>query len=112
MIKHRPLKKAHSILLLYHCLKQKSKTTQSIEYPCKARRHGLVVKGDDLQLRDCGFDFQHCILDGCKQLNSYYIIKKTMKIKVAKWGTPKKIFRKIECLCKIAIQQRSFCFSL
>jgi hypothetical protein len=31
----------------------------------------------------------YCILDGCKQIASYYI-KKKLKIKVAKWGTPKK----------------------
>ena len=33
------------------------------------------------------------ILDGCKQFASYYI-KENLKIKVAKWGTPKKIFKK------------------
>ncbi len=59
----------------------------------KARSHGLVVNGDDLQSRDCGFESQRHILDGCKRCYSYYVIKKITKIKVAKWGTPKKIFK-------------------
>jgi hypothetical protein len=59
-----------------------------------ARSHGLVVKGDDLQSRDCGFKSWRRILDGCRRCYSYYIIKKIMKIKVAKWGTPKKYFFK------------------
>jgi hypothetical protein len=59
-----------------------------------ARSHGLVVKGDDLQSRDCGFESRRRKLDGCKRCYSYYIIK---KIKVAKWWTPKKkIFSKTE----------------
>jgi hypothetical protein len=32
-------------------------------------------------------------LDGCKQFASYYI-KEKLKIKVAKWGTPKKYLKK------------------
>ncbi len=55
--------------------------------------HVLVVKGDDLQSRDCGFESRPRILDGCKQCYSYYIIKKRTKIKAAKWGTPKNIFK-------------------
>jgi hypothetical protein len=55
-----------------------------------ARSHGLVVKGDDLQSRDCGFESRRRILDGSKRCYSYYFIKKITKIKVAKWGTPKK----------------------
>jgi hypothetical protein len=55
-----------------------------------ARSHGLVVKGDNLQSRDCGFESRCHKLDGCKRCYSYYIIKKITKIKVAKWGTPKK----------------------
>jgi hypothetical protein len=34
---------------------------------------------------------RHCILDGYKQISRYYI-KEKLKIKVAKWGTPKKYF--------------------
>jgi hypothetical protein len=35
---------------------------------------------------------QDRILDGCKQFASDYI-KEKLKIKVAKWGTPKNIFK-------------------
>jgi hypothetical protein len=34
------------------------------------------------------------ILDGCKRVASYYI-KEKLKIKVAKWGTPKKYQKNI-----------------
>jgi hypothetical protein len=43
--------------------------------------------------RGRGFKPRHCILDGCKRFASYYI-KEKLKIKVAKWGTPKKIIKK------------------
>ncbi len=56
-----------------------------------ARRHGLVVKADCSCLRGRGFKPRHRILDGCKLFVSYV---KKVKIKVAKWGTPKKIFKK------------------
>jgi hypothetical protein len=52
-----------------------------------------VVKADGSLPRGCGFKPQHHILDGCKQFDSYYI-KEKLKIKVAKWGTPKKVFYK------------------
>ncbi len=51
---------------------------------------GLVVRAEDSRPRGRGFEFCR-ILDGCKQFASYYI-KEKLKIKVAKWGTPKKIF--------------------
>jgi hypothetical protein len=31
------------------------------------KSRGLVVKGEDSQLNGCGFEPQHCILDGCKR---------------------------------------------
>ncbi len=40
-----------------------------------------------------GFKPWHRLLDGCKQFASYYI-KEKLKIKVAKWGTPKKYLGK------------------
>ncbi len=49
---------------------------------------GLVVKGGDSQLSGCGFKSRHCILDGVSKA-SWYIGKR--EIKVAKWGTPKKL---------------------
>jgi hypothetical protein len=50
-----------------------------------------VVKGEDSKLSGCGFKPLRCILDGVSEA-SYYIGKR--KIKVAKWGTPKKYFKK------------------
>jgi hypothetical protein len=47
-----------------------------------------VVRAEDSHPRGRGFESRH-ILDGCKQFDSYYIVEK-LKIKVAKWGTPKK----------------------
>jgi hypothetical protein len=59
-----------------------------------ARSHGLVVKAEDSQLSGCGFESRHRLLDGCYNW-------KIMKIKVAKWGTPKKYFKKGNCLSKM-----------
>jgi hypothetical protein len=50
-----------------------------------------VVKVEDSQLSGCGFEPQRHILDGVSEA-SYYIGKR--EIKVAKWGTPKKYFKK------------------
>ncbi len=55
----------------------------------RGEKPGLVVRAEDSRPRGCGFESHH-ILDGCKQLASYYI-KEKLKIKVAKWGTPKNI---------------------
>jgi hypothetical protein len=66
--------------------------------------HGLVVKADGSWPRGHGFKPRHRILDGCKQIASYYI-KENLKIKVAKRGTPKKILKKKIILLKaIAIR--------
>ncbi len=54
---------------------------------------GLVVRAEDSRPRGCGFESRH-LLDGCKRFASYYI-KEKLKIKVAKWGTLKKYFKKI-----------------
>jgi hypothetical protein len=51
-----------------------------------------VVRAEDSRPRGCGFETRR-ILDGCKQFASYYI-KEKLKIKVAKWGTPKNIKKK------------------
>jgi hypothetical protein len=59
----------------------------------KARSHGLVVKADGSWPRGGGFKPRHRILYGCKRFASYYI-KEKLKLKVAKWGTPKKYFKK------------------
>ncbi len=52
--------------------------------------HGLVVKAEDSQLSGCGFKSRHRRLDCCKCCWLLQL-KKIMKIKVAKWGTPKKL---------------------
>jgi hypothetical protein len=49
-----------------------------------------VVREEDSHPRGRGFESRR-ILDGCKQFASYYIEEK-LKIKVAKYGTPKKCF--------------------
>jgi hypothetical protein len=49
-----------------------------------------VVRAEDSRPNGRGFE-SRCILDGRKRFASYYI-KEKLKIKVAKWGTPKKIF--------------------
>jgi hypothetical protein len=49
-----------------------------------------VVRAEDSHPRGHGFESRR-ILDGCKQFASYYIKR---KIKVAKWGTPKKYLKK------------------
>jgi hypothetical protein len=54
---------------------------------------GLVVRAEDSSPRGRGFESRR-ILDGCKQFARYYIKEKKLKIKVAKWGTPKKILKK------------------
>ncbi len=51
-------------------------------------RHDLVVKADGSRPRGCGFKPRQRILDGCKRFARK--IKEKLKIKVAKWGTPKK----------------------
>jgi hypothetical protein len=48
-----------------------------------------VVRAEDSRPRGRGFESRR-ILDGCKRFASYYI-KEKLKIKVAKWDTPKKI---------------------
>jgi hypothetical protein len=63
-----------------------------------------VFRAEDSRPKGRGFESRR-ILDGCKQFASYYI-KEKLKIKVAKWGTPKKIFKKkrpngLECLRKV-----------
>jgi hypothetical protein len=58
-----------------------------------ARRHGLVVKADGSWPRGRRSKPRHRILDGLKQFTSYYI-KEKLKIKEAKWGTPKKYLKK------------------
>jgi hypothetical protein len=46
-----------------------------------------------------GYWVQTPALDGCKQFASYYVIEK-LKIKVVKWGTPKKKkFKKLKKKC-------------
>ena len=57
--------------------------------PTLGESRGLVVKGEDSQLSGCGFEPRRRILDGVSEA-SFYIVKR--EIKVAKWGTPKKIF--------------------
>jgi hypothetical protein len=52
---------------------------------------GLVVRAEDSRPRGRGFESRR-ILDGCKRFASYYI-KEKLKIKVAKWGTPKKYLK-------------------
>ncbi len=62
-----------------------------------------MFKAEDSQLSGCGFEPQYTvrrILDGVSKA-SYYIGKK--EIKVAKWGTPKKIFKKKTLTVAVAI---------
>ncbi len=51
-----------------------------------------MVRAEDSHSRGRGFESRH-ILDGCKRFASYYT-KETLKIKVAKWDTPKKNIKK------------------
>ncbi len=53
-----------------------------------------MIKAEDSQLSGCKFESRNCILDECKrcQLASYYTFKIT-QTKVAKWGTPEKVFK-------------------
>jgi hypothetical protein len=51
-----------------------------------------VVKAEDSQLSGCGFEPWHRILDGVSEA-SYYKLQWKNEIKVAKWGTPKKILK-------------------
>ena len=53
-----------------------------------------MVRAEDSCPTGCGF-VSGRILDGCKQFASYYI-KENLKIKVAKWGTPKTYLKKID----------------
>jgi hypothetical protein len=55
----------------------------------KCEKPGLVVRAEDSRPRGRGFESRR-ILDGCKRFASYYI-KEKLKVKVAKWGTPKNI---------------------
>ncbi len=56
------------------------------------KKPGLVVKAEGSRPRGRGF--KSCrILNGCKRFASYYI-KEKLKIKVAKWSTPKKNIKK------------------
>ena len=66
-----------------------------------------MVRAEGSRPRGRGFESRR-ILDGCKRFASYYI-KEKLKIKVAKWGTPKKylktkyLFKKLKTDClKIA----------
>jgi hypothetical protein len=54
----------------------------------KPGSHVLVVNWNSFWLKLNKAD-RHRILDGCKRFASYNI-KEKLKIKVAKWGTPKK----------------------
>ena len=51
-----------------------------------------MVRVEASHLRGRGFESRR-ILDGCKRFANYYI-KEKLKIKVAKWGTPKKYLKK------------------
>ena len=62
-----------------------------------------MVKAEDLQLSGCGFETRRRILDGVSKA-SYYKLQCKNKIKVAKWGTPKKKILKqdwllVKCPC-------------
>ena len=52
-----------------------------------------MVKADDSQSRGCGFEPRRRILDGM-QAKLAIALKIKREIKVAKWGTPKKYFKK------------------
>ncbi len=52
-----------------------------------------MVKAEDSQLSGCGFEPRRRILDGVSEA-SYYKLQWKKEIKVAKWGTPKKILKK------------------
>ncbi len=51
-----------------------------------------MVRAEDSCPTGRGFESRR-ILDGCKRFASYYI-KENLKIKVAKWGTPKTYLKK------------------
>ncbi len=51
-----------------------------------------MVRAEGSRPRGRGFKSRR-ILDGCKRFANYYI-KEKLKIKVAKWGTPKKYLKK------------------
>ncbi len=55
-----------------------------------------MVRAEGSCPRGRGFKSRR-ILDGCKRIASYYI-KEKLKIKVAKWGTPKKKYLKKKCI--------------
>ena len=52
-----------------------------------------MVRAEDSRPRGRGFESRR-IMDGCKRFASYYI-KEKLKIKVAKWGTPKIYLKKL-----------------
>ena len=52
-----------------------------------------MVRAEDSRPRGRGFESRR-IVDGCKRFASYYIEEK-LKIKVAKWGTPKTYLKKV-----------------
>ncbi len=58
-----------------------------------------MVRAEGSRPRGRGFESRRK-LDGCKRFASYYI-KEKLKIKVAKWGTPKKYLKKkkLDQLC-------------
>ena len=53
-----------------------------------------MIKSDGSIPRGSGFKPCHRILDGCKQFASYYIKRKKLNIKLAKWGTQNKTKKK------------------
>ncbi len=64
-----------------------------------------MVRAEGSCPRGRGFKSRR-ILDGCKRIASYYI-KEKLKIKVAKWGTPKKkILKKLPSRCVLNVINR------
>jgi hypothetical protein len=57
-----------------------------------------VVRAEDSRPRGRGFESRR-ILDGYKRFAIYYIKEKKLKLKVAKWGTPKKVKKIIVLFC-------------
>ncbi len=66
-----------------------------------------MVRAEDSRPRGRGFESRH-ILDKCKQFASYYI-KEKLKIKVAKWGIPKKKYKKKKIVTIITNFQKKIC---
>jgi hypothetical protein len=63
-----------------------------------------VVRAEDSRPRGRGFKSRR-ILDGCKRFASYYT-KEKLKIKVAKWGTPKKYLKKRMTIMTFKLKDR------